>query len=97
MANLQENYFGSCNRVATMRWLVLMLLLLMALLPAYLLNFTMPKEGLLLNFWWGISLSASKYGLAWVGLLMVLLMQPGWKKIPVLLFPILLIIGGLPG
>lgn len=53
----------------------------------------MPEDGLLLRLWWGISLSASKYGLVWMGLLFVLLIAPGWKQSLVLLLPVLLLIG----
>ncbi len=92
MANLRKNDLESPDRRAVVYWLILVLLLLLALLPSYRITPAIPDDALL-NLWWSISFSASKYGLVWVGLLIALLIEPGWKKTPVLLLPVLLLIG----
>jgi phosphatidylglycerophosphatase B len=93
MANLSRNIPENCDRRLLLRWVVLMLLLLLALLPSYGLMPTVPAAGVMLDVCWGVSLSAGKYGLAWMGLLMMLLIQPRWAAMPALLLPVLLLIG----
>lgn len=93
MTNLLKNSWQACRFRTVLHWAAAILLLLLMLLPSNLMSFSMPQEGVMLNFWWVISLSASKYGLAWVGLMMALLVQPEWKKVLASLLPILLVIG----
>ena len=93
MAKLSKILPEGCNRSVLLRWTAWLLLLLMALLPSHGLTSVVPVSGVMLEVCWGVSFSAGKYGLAWMGLLMVLLIQPRWAAIPALLLPVLLLIG----
>jgi phosphatidylglycerophosphatase B len=91
--NIPACVSGSCSRKILSLWLLLISLLLLALLPGYWLEPSVPDDGWGLRLWWGISLSASKYGLAWMGLLFALLIAPDWKQGLLLLLPVLLVAG----
>ncbi|BAO43217.1 phosphatase PAP2 family protein [Thiolapillus brandeum] len=74
-------------------WLMAMLLILALLLPAFMWSPGVPEDDGLLRLWWGLSLSASKYGLAGVALGFSLMLGLPVRRLFLLLLPILLIIG----
>jgi phosphatidylglycerophosphatase B len=70
-----------------------MMLVLALLMPAFLLSPVVSESGGLLKLWWGLSLSASKYGLIWTALGFSLLLGLSGRQLFRLLLPLLLIIG----
>ena len=84
--------FANCERNSPLQWLAMIVLLLLALLPSHWINPTILDDDWVLRLWWGISFSASTYGLVWVGLLFSLLIAPNWKQALILLLPVLLLI-----
>ncbi len=73
-------------------WLLAMAALLLLLVPAFLLSPSIPG-GWQLGLWWGLSLSASKYGLIWTALGFALLPGLPPRRLPGVLLPMLVIIG----
>ena len=70
-----------------------MLLVLALLLPAFLLSPKIPGDDGLLRLWWGLSLSASKYGLVWTALVFFLMLGMPVRSLARVLLPVLLMIG----
>ncbi len=93
MTKFQTDNSWPCPAGLWWRWLAVMLLVLGLLLPAFLLSPSIPGSDGLLRLWWGLSLSASKYGLVWTALVFFLMLGMSvWQLLRVLL-PVLLMIG----
>ncbi len=93
MTKSQADHPWQCPAGLWLRWLAAMLLVLALLLPAFLLSPGIPGSDGLLRLWWGLSLSASKYGLFWVALGFSLMLGASVRQLLRVLLPVLLMIG----
>ena len=93
MTKSQADNPWQCPAGLWLRWLLAMLLVLALLLPAFLLSPGIPGSDGLLRLWWGLSLSASKYGLFWTALGFSLVSGMSVRQLLRVLLPVLLMIG----
>ena len=84
---------GDCTSRYRRRWLAIAAMALALLMPAFLLSPVFSGSDEFLKLWWGLSLSASKYGLIWTALGFSLLLETSGRQLFRLLLPLLLIIG----
>ncbi len=82
-----------CCPAAWRQWAVLSGVWLLALLPAFFFSFPLPPHASLVESAWWLSLSGSKYGLPFVGLLLLFLVARNRQELVLLVLPALLFVG----